>query len=114
MDRVPMTGRGAGFCAGYSVPGYANAARGSGSYGFRLRRRKRLRNQYYMTGLSRWARGGYRRRPAYQNDDHPHELTPEEEISILTDQARSIQRQLDSINERLRQMKTEKAGEGEE
>jgi hypothetical protein len=67
-----------------------------------------------MTGLSRWARGGYRRRPAYQNDDHPHELTPEEEISILTDQARSIQRQLDSINERLRQMKTEKAGEGEE
>ena len=31
----PMTGRGAGYCAGYSVPGYANpiAGRGFGGYG---------------------------------------------------------------------------------
>ncbi len=26
MGQGPMTGRGAGFCAGYALPGYANAA----------------------------------------------------------------------------------------
>lgn len=30
----PMTGRGAGYCAGYSVPGYANPIPGRGGFGF--------------------------------------------------------------------------------
>jgi len=29
----PMTGRAAGFCAGYSVPGYANPILGRGWFG---------------------------------------------------------------------------------
>ncbi|MGM0441965.1 MAG: DUF5320 domain-containing protein [Elusimicrobiota bacterium] len=30
----PMTGRGAGYCAGYSVPGYMNPVGGRGYYGY--------------------------------------------------------------------------------
>ncbi len=49
----PMTGRRAGFCAGYGMPGYANAGwgrgRGGGGRGWR--------NRYYATGLPGWSRG---------------------------------------------------------
>jgi len=31
MRRGPMTGRSAGFCAGYGVPGYSNFGRGFGT-----------------------------------------------------------------------------------
>jgi len=59
----PMTGRAAGYCAGYSAPGYANpvAGRGYGGWG-------RgggggggwgRRNWYYATGLTGWQRAAY-------------------------------------------------------
>ena len=57
----PMTGRAAGYCAGYPVPGYMNPGprlglgmrwgRGGGGRGWR--------NMYYATGLPGWARFGY-------------------------------------------------------
>lgn len=56
----PMTGRAAGFCAGYGVAGYANpaggrgfgaGARGGGRGGGRGRR-----NWFYATGLPGWQR----------------------------------------------------------
>ena len=34
----PMTGRGAGFCAGFGRPGFANPIRGRGGFGFGWRR----------------------------------------------------------------------------
>jgi len=33
MGMGPMTGRGAGFCAGYNVPGYMNPIPGGGAWG---------------------------------------------------------------------------------
>jgi len=59
----PMTGRAAGYCAGYSVPGYMNPIPGRGYWG---RGRgywgrgggRGYRNGYYATGFSRWARVG--------------------------------------------------------
>jgi len=48
MGMGPMTGRGAGICAGYNTPGYAN------SVGFG--RGRGFRRMYYATGLPRWAR----------------------------------------------------------
>lgn len=75
----PMTGRAVGYCAGYSIPGYANPIRGRGFYGYgtgtgfygfgrrigfygRGRGRRGggrgWRNQYYAAGLPYWA-GGY-------------------------------------------------------
>ena len=34
MGMGPMTGRGAGFCAGFNVPGFMNAVSGRGGMGF--------------------------------------------------------------------------------
>ena len=66
--RGPMTGRRAGYCAGFAVPGYMNP--GYAGYGFRPGfmgrmgggRGRGYRNMYYATGLPAWARGGF---PAY-------------------------------------------------
>ncbi|HQO74466.1 MAG TPA: DUF5320 domain-containing protein, partial [Candidatus Marinimicrobia bacterium] len=53
----PMTGRAAGFCAGYNVPGYANPYVGRGFGGGMGRGRGRgFRHWFYATGLPRWAR----------------------------------------------------------
>ncbi|MCX8032528.1 MAG: DUF5320 domain-containing protein [Thermoleophilia bacterium] len=53
----PMTGRVAGYCAGYGVPGYANPAvgRGAGVVGGHG-----WRHMYYATGLPGWLRWGCR------------------------------------------------------
>jgi len=57
----PMTGRAAGYCAGYSVPGYLNPAFGRGGYGGggAWGRGRGYRHMYYATGLPYWARGDY-------------------------------------------------------
>ena len=57
----PMTGRGAGFCAGYPVPGYANTipGRGFGGVGFGRGGGRGHRNWFYATGLTGWQRSAY-------------------------------------------------------
>ncbi|MBN1626509.1 MAG: DUF5320 domain-containing protein, partial [Deltaproteobacteria bacterium] len=51
-----MTGRGAGWCAGFNTPGYANSSpvqgfgRGRGFYGGRGGGGRGRRNMYYATG----------------------------------------------------------------
>ena len=56
----PMTGRAAGYCAGYPAPGFMNpipgrgfggGGRGGGGWG--------RRNRFYATGLTGWQRAGY-------------------------------------------------------
>ncbi|MFH1687924.1 MAG: DUF5320 domain-containing protein [bacterium] len=69
----PMTGRGAGMCAGYEMPGYVNNAPGRGFGGARGRGfgggfqgggRGRC-HQYYATGVPGWARRfGYNNAPS--------------------------------------------------
>jgi len=49
-----MSGRAAGFCAGYGAPGYANPV-GGGGFGGRGGGRGR-RNRYYATGQPGWSR----------------------------------------------------------
>ena len=56
-----MTGRAAGFCAGYDRPGFANADRGwggSGGWGGGGRGGFGHRNRYYATGMTGWHREG--------------------------------------------------------
>ena len=62
MGMGPMTGRGAGYCAGYPVPGYMNPAGGFGR-GFGVSpggggRGRGYRNMFYATGMPGWARWG--------------------------------------------------------
>jgi hypothetical protein len=51
----PMTGRAAGYCAGYPVPGYMNPVGGRGFGGRGRGGGRGRRNWYYATGL----RAGY-------------------------------------------------------
>jgi len=118
MGMGPMTGRAAGFCAGYEVPGYANWVPGRGlGWGFGRGFRGRgwrggmggwggggrgWRHWYYATGLPGWARFGYAPAwgtPPYAAYGAPYAptMTREQEIEMLQDQARYFQDALDDI-----------------
>ena len=65
MGLGPMTGRAAGFCAGYPVPGYMSPVPGRGYWGAgpgpgfrggRGRGGRGRRNWFYATGLPGWVR----------------------------------------------------------
>ncbi|HNR33506.1 MAG TPA: DUF5320 domain-containing protein, partial [Candidatus Hydrogenedentes bacterium] len=60
----PMTGRGAGRCAGFDMPGYANPVPGRGFWGRGFGRGgggggRGWRHWYYATGLPGWMRFGW-------------------------------------------------------
>ena len=58
----PMTGRAAGYCAGYPVPGFMNPIAGQGSWGYGRGMRgggRGRRNWFYATGMPGWVRAGY-------------------------------------------------------
>ena len=106
MGMGPMTGRAAGFCAGYETPGYMNPApvRGSGmgagqGRGFGGGGRG-WRNRYYATGMPGWMRfGGYA--APYAPPVPTQKPDPETEKQALKNQAESLQSQLDFIKKRL-------------
>ena len=112
MGAGPMTGRGAGMCAGYDVPGYMNPSFGRGFGGGRGRGYGRgggmgggrgWRNQFYASGLPGWARG--------YDYPYPHpagfptgfstaatpRATQAEELANLKEQAQYFKRALDDI-----------------
>jgi hypothetical protein len=134
MGLGSMTGRAAGYCAGYPVPGYMNPVpgrgysgrgyfgwgRGMGRGGGRGRR-----NWYYTTGLTGWQRaaqglpawggGGaypyygapYAAAP-YANPYNPWgaEITPQQEADMLREQARAMQEEINSINQRITELES--------
>lgn len=92
-----MTGRGAGFCAGSGVPGYASPGMyggGRGGWGNRF--------WFRATGRPGWSRLGgafpgwpvYGGGPAGQPD-------PEEEKRYLEGQARMLREQVEEIQKRI-------------
>lgn len=91
MGMGPMTGRGAGYCAGYDVPGYANPGPGRGFWG------RGWRHWYHATGLPRWARRGYP--PAWWGPPAPP--TREEEVEMLREEAEWLKEQLEAVSQRL-------------
>lgn len=109
----PMTGRGAGFCAGYSTPGFANPIRGRG-YGFGFGRG--------MGYGFRGGRGGGGRRAApyagYYGYEAPIAAAPaytpptqEQELAVLRDQAEFFDKTLAELRERIAGLEVEKAKE---
>jgi hypothetical protein len=100
----PMTGRGAGFCAGYAAPGYVTPAFGRGR-GFGGGGRGR-RNMFYATGLPGWTRS-YPVNPGWAGNipsGYPGQLTPENEMSALKSQAGFFQNQITALNDRIREL----------
>lgn len=107
MGMGPMTGRGAGYCAGYNAPGYMNAA-GGGGFGMGFRHGWRgagwgggWRHQGYAAGMPGWGRANYNYPPAWTAP------TKEQETQTLKQQAEWLKEQLDSITQRIEEMEQE-------
>jgi hypothetical protein len=121
MGLGPMTGRAAGYCAGYPVPGYMNPAPagrswvnpipGRGYFGwgrgfFGRGGGRGFRHWYYATGFPGWARAsmGY---PAFGGWVNPAlypygaEITPKQEADILRNEADFLKKQLEDIQSRI-------------
>jgi len=110
----PMTGRGAGYCAGYGAPGYANPIPGRGfgmGRGGGWGRGRGWRNQYYATGLPGWARFGYAPAwgapPAAAYGPYATPPMPEQETEFLKTQAEWLKKQLDAISKRIEELEKE-------
>jgi len=105
MGMGPMTGRGAGYCAGLGVPGYASPVpgrgfgmgfgRGRGSWGRGFGGGGRgFRHWFHTTGVpGRMGFGGWT--PPYWQPE------PEFEKETLKAQAEALQSELDLIKKRL-------------
>jgi hypothetical protein len=114
----PMTGRAAGFCAGYSLPGYANPIPGRGFWGSGFGRGggRGHRRWFHATGLTGWQRTAYgypyampygayddpypapySRQPGYSNEDH---------LNDLKQHARQLEGMLEDIRKQIDNMKT--------
>jgi hypothetical protein len=119
----PRTGRGAGYCSGYDVPGWANPmpgfGQGRGWAGYWGRGGGRggggrgRRNWYYATGVPGWARFGYA--PAYGAppawgapptwEDAPRTgPAPEQEVEFLKRQAETLKHELEAIARRVEEL----------
>jgi hypothetical protein len=109
----PMTGRAAGYCAGYSMPGFANRAGGRGFWGFGRRGGRGRRNWFYATGVPGWQRAGWGQ-PAFgvgwgypPAAFAPTAADPRQEIDVLKRQADSLAGALDEINRRITELETQ-------
>jgi len=108
MGMGPMTGRGAGYCSGYGIPGYMNNIPGRGfgrgaGFGGRSGRGGRFGfgNRFYAASVPGWQR----RTGGYSTAVVPPD--PQEEQQTLRMQAEFLQRELDAIQKRLAELKTD-------
>lgn len=116
MGMGGMTGRGAGYCAGFGPQGRENAGprRGLGrgffgGCGFRDRELggsgRGRRNRFFATGLPGWMRFGGNAAPnPYQTTERKPAL--EMEAQVLQNQAEILRERLDFIDKRLAEIKT--------
>lgn len=106
----PMTGRAAGFCAGYAVPGFANPIPGRGFWGWgRGGGGRGWRNRYYATGLTGWQRAasGYPPYGVPYGAPYAPALSREQELEMLKGQAEYFDDALDGIKKRIEELEAE-------
>ncbi len=102
-----MTGRAAGYCAGFMTPGFANPYPGFGR-GMGMGRSFRgggygRRNMFYATGLPGYARySGFPPAPEY----YPGYQTPDPEFEkqMLKQQSDALRSELDALQTRLNEL----------
>ncbi|MBN1603166.1 MAG: DUF5320 domain-containing protein [Chitinispirillaceae bacterium] len=105
MGMGPMTGRGAGICGGFGVPGFMNAMPGRGGMGMGL---GRGRGRGFGMGMG-WGRG-WGRGWAFQGAQvapQPVSSQQVDELSLLKNQAKYFDEALQSINSRISELDTE-------
>ena len=112
----PRTGKGAGYCSGFGMPGFMNPVPGGAGIGFGRGRGmgcqsfgggRGWRHSYWATGLPCWTRAGYGY-PPYVAD-----LTAKDEMDMLREQAKFLKEQLDDIQGRISTLEKAKVQEGE-
>jgi len=107
----PMTGRAAGYCAGYQVPGYMNPIPGRGYWGWGFRGGGwGRRNWFYATGLTGWQREslGYPVLGGYPyGTPIPPTATKEQELEALKNQAGYFEKTIGEIRNRIKELETE-------
>ncbi len=105
----PMTGRAAGYCAGYQTPGYANSARGRGFWGCGRGGGRGWRNWFRATGLPWWARAGYGFPAGGPVPMAPYAPAADRgpELEDLREQAGFFERALGEIRRRIDQLESE-------
>ncbi len=94
----PMTGRAAGYCAGYPVPGYMNPIPGGGGFGRGWGRGFGWRGMGYPSGYG--YSYGY---PGPYTEGIP----PEQEADMLKQQAKAMENELEAMRKRLKELESE-------
>ena len=117
----PMTGRAAGYCAGFPVPGFMNPVAGRGFWGGGRGRGggRGWRNWFHATGLTGWQRAGmgypaYGVPPAYPTAyaaPFGPAATKEQELDALKGQAEYFEDALEGIRKRIDELEA-KTGKG--
>lgn len=113
----PRTGRAAGYCSGYGVPGSMNPAPGTGfgGWGYGFGRGRGWRNRFYATGLTGWQRGypagwpGAVAPPAGYG--FPATPSADQEVSALKSQAKYFEDALGEIRKRIGDLEAQSAHE---
>ena len=111
MGMGPMTGRAAGYCAGYDRPGYANPVPGRGfgrgaGFGRGFGGGRGWRNRFYATGMPGWQRagmgwGGFA-------EAAPPAPTREQELAALKSQTEYADPELESMRKRIAELEADK------
>jgi hypothetical protein len=107
MGFGPMTGRGAGYCAGSGAPGFMNPAGRGGFYGRGGGRG--WRNWFYATGLPGWVRASSGL-PAWGTGPYPYappvapEMTGDAEVAALKTHAAQLEQTLHSLQQRIQKL----------
>ncbi len=125
MGYGPMTGRGAGLCAGYNVPGFANALPGRGGFGRGWGMGRGgggwgRRNWFYATGLTGWQRAAYGGYPPYGSfapyttpsagqyyPSYAPALSKEDQLNELKYQAEYLEDALEGVKKRMEEIEGE-------
>ena len=112
----PMTGRAAGYCAGYPVPGFMNPVGGRGYWGWgRGGGGWGRRNWFYATGLTGWQHAGlgtpaYGVPPVYPTPyaaPFGSAATREQQVDALKGQAEYFEDALDGIRKRIEELQAD-------
>ena len=123
MGMGPMSGRGAGYCAGYPLPGFMNPVVGPGfggrgffGRGFRGRGGGRgQRNMFWATGLPGWVRAGWvpvaGTCPPSGGEAFASTMPRDVERQTLQRQADYFRGALDEIQKRLQELQAAQSGD---
>ncbi len=116
MGWGPMTGRAAGFCAGYGAPGYMNPAPGRG-FGMGFGRGRGFggrgggrgwRFGYFATGQPGWQRAAAGAPMWGGATPYAEALTREQQIDGLKGQAEYFENALAELRKRIEELESEK------